>query len=159
MPDLRRLAIIFNPENQASALGFHFVETMAPTLDIEVIPAPMATSEQLRTALTTLASERAQVLIVHGAQPISHHYAPIAEFAISHGIVTMGSNRFAVRDGILLFYGPDYVQSFRRTAYYVDRILRGATPSDLPVELTTHRLVINLATARALRVLAEEVIE
>ena len=80
--------------------------------------------------------------------------------------MTVGSNRVPGSDGFLLFYGPNYVDSLRRTARYVDRILRGAAPSDLPVELTTYQLTINLAAARALGitvpatilVLADEVI-
>jgi putative ABC transport system substrate-binding protein len=150
VPGLRRLAIVFNPENQLSARSFHIVEALAPSLGIEVIPAPVATPEQLGTTLAALANERAQVLSAHGAQPIGQHSARIAEFAIRHGIVTVGASRSAVLDGFLLFYGPDFVASYRRTAYYVDRILRGSAPSDLPVELATYQLIVNRATARAL---------
>ena len=151
VPGLRRLAIIFNPENQASARSFHIAEALAPSLGIEVIPAPVTTTEQLGTTLAALASERAQVLLVHAAQPVAQLSAPIAEFAIRHGIVTLGASRSAVLDGFLLHYGPDSVALFRRTAYYVDRILRGAAPSDLPVEqLTKYQLVINMKTAKAL---------
>ena len=95
------------------------------------------------------------------------HSSRIADFAIKHGIVTLGPYRGSVRDGHLLHYGPDFEEMEGRTAYYVDRILRGAAPSDLPVELATFRLTINLETARALGVTvpafmlvrADEVIE
>jgi len=151
VPGLRRLAIVFNPENQASARSFHIAETLAPSLGIEVVPAPVATNEQLGTTLAALASERVHVLIAHGAQPVGQLSAPIAEFAIRHRIVTLGASRSAVLDGMLLHYGPDTVAPFRRTAYFVDRILRGASPSDLPVEqLTKFQLVVNMKTAKAL---------
>jgi putative ABC transport system substrate-binding protein len=93
----------------------------------------------------------ASVLVVHSASPIDQHAARIAEFAIGHGIVTLGFEDFQVRVGCLLAYSPDNMEKFRRLAYFVDRILRGAAPSDLPVELATYRLIINRATARALR--------
>jgi putative ABC transport system substrate-binding protein len=151
-PGLRRLAVIFNPENQASARGFHRIETVASTFGIEVIPTPVTTSEQLEPALTALARERPQILILFPTPPGGLQTARIAEFAIRHGIVPLGNYTNQVREGCLLAYGPDIAESFRRLAYYVDRILRGAAPRDLPVELTKTRLTINLTTARALGV-------
>lgn len=167
VPGFRRLAVMFNPENQGSARGFHLFETLAPTVGIELIPAPVATSEQLEPALAALARERPQVLLVHPVQPVSLHSARIVEFAIRHGIAAMGNAGNQVREGCLLSYGPDWEEMVGRTAYYVDRILRGAAPSDLPIELAPFRLTINLATARALGVTvpgsmlvrADEVIE
>jgi putative tryptophan/tyrosine transport system substrate-binding protein len=152
VPGLRRLAVMFNPENQASARGFHRIETPASTFGVEVVPTPVASLEQLEPALAALARERPQVLIVHPALPFSLHTARIAEFAIRHGIAPLGNTTNQVRDGCLLSYGHDPAELFRRVAYYVDRILRGAAPRDLPVELTKVRLTINLATARALGV-------
>ena len=167
VPGLRRAAIMFNPDNQASVRGFQRFEASAATVGIEVIPTPVATSEQLEPALAALVRERPQVLSVHPAQPIVLHSARIAEFAIRHGIVTLGPTNGSVRDGHLLHYGPNLQEVNRRAAYFVDRILRGAAPSDLPVELTTFRLTINLKTARALGITfpplilarADEVIE
>jgi putative tryptophan/tyrosine transport system substrate-binding protein len=150
VPGLRRFAVMFNPENQGSARGFHAWETLVPTVGIELIPAPVATSEQLEPALAALARERPQAMDVHPAAPIPMHSSRIADFAIKHGIVTLGPFGGSVRDGHLLHYGPDYDEMAGRTAYYVDRILRGAAPSDLPVELAAFRLTINLKTARAL---------
>ncbi|MCW5746937.1 MAG: ABC transporter substrate-binding protein [Alphaproteobacteria bacterium] len=153
VPDLRRLAVMFNPENQGSASGLHRMKTLAPTFGIEVVPTPVATLEQLEPALAALARERPQVVVVHPAQPISLHTARIAEFAIRHGIAPIGNVSNQVLEGGCLFaYGADPAESFRRVAYYVDRILRGTAPRDLPVELTKLRLTINLATARALNV-------
>jgi putative ABC transport system substrate-binding protein len=167
VPSLRRFAVMFNPENQGSVGGVQRYEELLPTIGIELISVPVATSAQLEPALAALARERPQAMHVHLAQPIPQHYARIADFAIKHGIVTLGSSRTPVSEGCLLGYGSDAAESFRRGAYYVDRILRGAAPSDLPVELSTFRLTINLATARALGVTvpasmlagADEVIE
>ena len=148
-------------------MAFKGTRNWLPTIGIELISVPVATSAQLEPALAALARERPQAMHVHLAQPIPQHYARIADFAIKHGIVTLGSSRAPVSEGCLLGYGSDSAETFRRGAYYVDRILRGAAPSDLPVELTTFRLTINLATARALGVTvpasmlagADEVIE
>jgi putative tryptophan/tyrosine transport system substrate-binding protein len=150
VPGLRRFAVMFNPDNQGSARGFHVWETLARTVGIELIPAPVANSEQLEPALAALARERPQAMDVHPAAPMPIHSSRIADFAIKHGIATLGPFRGSVRDGHLLHYGPDYDEMAGRTAYYVDRILRGAVPSDLPVELATFHLTINLRTARAL---------
>ena len=100
--------------------------------------------------MAALARERPQILLVHPASTIGPHSARIAEFAIRHGIAPLGQASYQAREGCLLSYGPDYAESFRRVAYYVDRILRGAAPRDLPVELTKVGLTINLKTARAL---------
>jgi putative ABC transport system substrate-binding protein len=167
VPGVRRVAVMFNPDNHGSARGYQVFERMAPTFDIELIPAPVAASEKLEPALAALARERPQVLMVHPAPPINLHSARIAKFAIEHGIAALANNDHQVRAGCLLSYGPDYAEMDGRTAYYVDRILRGTAPSDLPVELATFRLIINLETARALGltisasmlVRADEVIE
>ncbi len=150
VPGLRRFAVMFNPELPLSVRGFQRFSTVAQTVGVEVIPAPVATSEQLEPALAALARERPQAMDVHPAQPMPLHSARIAEFAMTHGIATMGPTGRSVRDGHLMNYGPDQQEALRRTAYFVDRILRGAAPSDLPVELITFRLTINLKTARAL---------
>ena len=167
VPGLRRLAIMFNPENQGSARGYQMSERLLPAFGIELVPTPVATAEQLETALAVLARERPQILMVHPAQPILLHSARIAEFAIRHGIPALGNTESQVQEGCLLSYGPNTGEMADRTVYYVDRILRGAAPSDLPVESLTFRLTINLATARALGVTipasilgrADEVIE
>ena len=167
VPGLRRYAVMFNPENQGSVRGLRIYETLAPAVGIDLIPAPVATSEQLEPALAILAREQPQVMDVHPAPPILLHSARIAEFASKHGIVTLAPFGSLVRDGHLLHYGPDYEKMSGRTAYYVDRILRGAAPSDLPVELATFVLTVNLKTARmlgitippAILIRADEVIE
>jgi len=152
VPGLRRVAVVFNPENQASARGYHMFEPLAAAFGFELIPAPVATSEQLEPALAVLARERPQVLMVQPAVPIMLHTARIAEFAIRLGIPALAHAESQVREGCLLSYGPDWEGMAGRTAYYVDRILRGAAPGDLPIELAPFRFTINLATARALGV-------
>jgi putative ABC transport system substrate-binding protein len=150
VPGLRRVAVMFNPENQASARGYHLFEPLAQAFGFELIPAPVVTSEQLEPALAVLARERPQVLMVQPAAPIYLHTARIAEFAIRLGIPALANADRQAREGCILSYGPDWEGMSRRTAYYVDRILRGAAPHDLPIELAPFRLTINLATARAL---------
>ena len=82
---------------------------------------------------------------------MSRRVTCIADFAIKHGIVTLGTSRTPVSEGCLLGYGSDPAESFRRGAYYVDRILAGATPAELPVARPTiYKLSINRKTAAAL---------
>ena len=150
VPDVRRVAVLWNPENQMSTSGFRRFETSAATAGLEAISAPVATAEQLEAALAALSREPPQALILHLPSPISLHYARIADFAIKYRIMAVGFSNHSVREGCLLAYGPDRADSYRRTAYYVNRILRGAKPADLPVEQATFRLTINLKTAKAL---------
>lgn len=150
VPGLRRKGVLFNPENQGSARGYRMLKTLETKYGVELIPASVASPEQLDSALATLARESVQVINVHPAPPLNSHTVQIAEFAVRHRIPTLAYVADQVREGCLLSYGQDNDDVLRRTAYYVDRILRGAAPSDLPAELAKIRFTINLATVRAL---------
>ncbi len=105
----------------------------------------------LDSALSAIAKAPPGALIVPASALFGFHRKRIADFALPRGIPTVGHDRSLVVDGILMSYGPSIMESYRRGAVYVDRILRGAKPADLPVEQPTKfELVVNLRTARAL---------
>jgi len=151
VPKLSRLAVLWSPSNQASALSLKNVRALAAKEGISVVPAPAPGQNpgELDRTLSALASERLDVLYVHG--PYSGQVAAIGQFAVRHRLPTISAFTSMTRDGLLISYAPDLANLFRRGAYYVDRILKGAKPADLPVEQPTKfDLVINLKTAKAL---------
>jgi putative ABC transport system substrate-binding protein len=105
----------------------------------------------LDSALSMMAKAPPGALIVPASPLFGVHRKRIADFALPRGIPTIGHDRSLVADGILVSYGPSITDSYYRGAVYVDKILKGAKPADLPIEQPTKfELVINLRTARAL---------
>jgi putative ABC transport system substrate-binding protein len=135
---------------------------------MEVISIPIRTSDELRTALTIPVSRDTDALLVLRSGIIALGYHQIAEFAAQHRIPSMSNDPLYVAQGGLIGYGPDYKGHARRAAVYVDKIIKGANPAELPVEQPTmFRLVVNMKTAKTLGltiptsilVRADEVIE
>ena len=108
-------------------------------------------ADDLGEAFTGIRSARADAVIVSGGPVVLEHRAKIAELALRNRLPTIGANPQHARSGFLMSYGPSTTEQWRRAAGYVDRILKGAKPGDLPVEQPiTFELVINLKTAKAL---------
>jgi putative ABC transport system substrate-binding protein len=143
-------------------------ETAARSLKVEPIIAPVHGDVEIETAITALGREQGGGLVVIPDVFMTAHRASIILAAARNNVPAVyGLSEFA-RDGGLLSYGADLVDNWRRAASYVDRILRGAKPGDLPVQLPTKfEMVLNLKTARALgltvpltlQAIADEVIE
>jgi len=152
VPKLSRLAVLWYPSNQASALSLKNVQALAAAKEgITVVPASAQAENpgELERTISALARERLDVLYVHG--PYLTQAAAIGQFAVRHRVPTISAFTSMTRDGLLISYAPDSANLFRRGAYYVDRILKGAKPADLPVEQPTKfELVINVKTAKAL---------
>jgi putative tryptophan/tyrosine transport system substrate-binding protein len=151
-PGIKRVGVIHDPSEVSSAglIGLEQGE-VAPRLGLTAVPIPISTAADVKTAFAVIAGERLDALQVHSVPIVQAHRAEIAAFAIQHRLPTMIGLRVLVPDGFLMCYAHDPVQSFRRAAWYVDRILRGAKPADLPVEQSSRfELVINLRTARAI---------
>src|SRR5215470_15918044 len=150
VPKLSRVAVLWSPSNQASALSLKNGQALAAKEGISVVPASASGDPgELEHTLSALARERLDVLYVHGTYV--GQAAAISQFAIRHRLPTISGFTSMTRDGLLISYAADSVNLFRRGAYYVDRILKGAKPGDLPVEQPTKfDLVINLKTAKAL---------
>ena len=166
-PDIRRIGVVWSPDNFGSALGFEGAQAVARSLEISVLSLPASRPSDLEHLLPTALREGVQGLIVHPTPAIVPTWRMIQAWAIDHKVVTLGQAQW-VRGGFLMSYWARTSDLYRMAATFVDRILRGATPADLPVEQPTRfELVINLKTAKALglsipqalRLRADEVIE
>jgi len=149
-PDLRRLAIMGNVDYAATVLEMHEFQEAARTLRLEVIPLEIRRTEDIAPALESLKG-RAHALYVVGDPLANLNRVRVNTFALVARLPTMSALREYVEAGGLMSYGPNVPNMFRRAADYVDKILHGAKPADLPVEQPTKfELVINLPIARAL---------
>jgi putative ABC transport system substrate-binding protein len=167
-PGLKRVGIMFNPDTPPVSSYLPSLETAARSLKVVPIIAPVHSDAEIETAIIALGREPGGGLVViPDAFSVTHRVPIISAAARNNVPAVYGIFEFA-RDGGLLSYGADRVDNFRRAATYVDRILRGAKPGDLPVQFPTKfEMVVNLKTARALgleispsiRLRADEVIE
>ena len=168
-PTIDRVGVLYTPSNIGSSLVLKQTSEIIPVrLGIKVVPIPIDNVADITTAFTIIDQEKLVALHVHPTSIINTNKSRIAALAIERGILTATGFSTLVRDGILMSYGPDQVDSWRGAASFVDRILRGAKPAEMPVERPTKFLfVINLKTAKALGVVfpsqlvfrADEVIE
>ncbi len=167
VPRLRRLAVMAHAGFPDAALEIGHVEAAAHAQGIEVAPLQIRRAQDIATAFESLNPQADALYVVQDAVIVANRTAIVA-FALTRRLPTIFSARDFVQAGGLLSYGPNYPGVFRRAADYVDKIMRGAKPSDLPIEQPTKfDLVINLTIARALGVtipekllaLADEVIE
>jgi putative tryptophan/tyrosine transport system substrate-binding protein len=167
VPGLRRLAIMANVGNPASLLDMSEAEGMARALGLEVAKSEIRRAEDISPAFDALKGH-ADALYVCVDPLVNTHRIRINTLALAARLPTMHGLRDFVEVGGLMSYAPSFAELWRRAAEYVDRILRGAKPGDIPVEQPTKfDLVINLTTAKALGLeippkllaLADEVIE
>lgn len=150
IPQLHRLAIMFNVGNAQPVLEMGETQAAARMLGLEVAPLVIQRAEDIAPAFQGLKT-RAEALYVAVDQLIVANRTSILTSALGARVPTIFSTRDFVEAGALMSYGPSYTERFRRAADYVDKILRGAKPGDLPVEQPTKfELVINLTTAKAL---------
>jgi putative ABC transport system substrate-binding protein len=166
-PGLRRLAIMVNVDNVAAASEMREVQAAASTLGIAATPLEILQAEDITPHFRML-RERTDALYVVVDSLVTIHAVQINSLALGARLPTMHGTRELVVAGGLISYGANYPNLYRRGAEYIDKILRGAKPGDIPVEQPTKfELVINLTTARvlgievppALLVSASEIIE
>jgi putative ABC transport system substrate-binding protein len=150
-PGLKRAAIMFNPDSGPYSISMPAFETAARSLKVAPITAPVHSDAEIETAIIALGHEPGGgVLVLGGAFTVAHRASIISAAARSNVPAVYNVSELA-RDGGLLSYGPDRVDIWRRAATYVDRILRGEKPGDLPVQFPTKfEMVLNLKTAKAL---------
>ena len=157
-PGLKRAAIMFNPDFPAASVFMPSFETAARSLNVEPITAPVHGDAEIETAINALGREPGGGLVapggfgdvVPGGFTLTHRALIISAAARNKVPAVYSLSAFA-RDGGLLSYGPDPVDIYRRAASYVDRILRGEKPGDLPVQLPVkYEMAVNLKTAKAL---------
>jgi putative ABC transport system substrate-binding protein len=149
-PGLKRAAIMFNPDSGQQYLIASF-ETAAGSLKVTPIIASVRSDAEIEAAIKDLGREPGSGFVVVGDAFTNVHRGPIISAAARNNVPAVYTLSYFVRDGGLLSYGPDPVDTFRRAASYVDRILRGEKPGDLPVQLPTKfEMVVNRKTATAL---------
>jgi putative ABC transport system substrate-binding protein len=150
-PGLKRVAIMFNPDINPFLPYVTSFETAARSLKVEPIIAHVHNDGEIETAIIALRREPGDGLVVIGDIFTVEHRAPIILAAARNNVPAVYGASTFVRDGGLLSYGFNGPDIFRRAATYVDRILRGAKPGDLPVQFPTkYEMVVNLKTAKAL---------
>jgi putative ABC transport system substrate-binding protein len=150
-PGLKRAAIMFNPDMPNGSTYMPLFETAARSLKVEPITAPVHSDVEIETAISALGREPGGGLVVLADPFIEAHLAPIISAAARNNVPAVYTMSEYVRIGGLFSYGIDVVDTFRRAATYVDRILRGEKPSDLPVQFPTKfEMVVNRKTAKAL---------
>jgi putative ABC transport system substrate-binding protein len=150
IPSLRRLAIMANVDNSAVVLEMRQVQAVARTLGLEVTTLEIRGAEDISPALEALKS-RADALYICPDPLTNTHRVRINTLTLSTRLPTISGVREQVEAGGLMSYGPNFPDLFRRAADFVDKILRGTKPGDIPVEQPTNfDLLINLTTAKAL---------
>jgi putative ABC transport system substrate-binding protein len=150
VPDLRRLAILHNAGNPVTASEIGQVQDAARTLGLEVVNSEIRRSEDITPAVEGL-KDRADAIYIQTDPLMNTNRVRISTLALGARLPTLGGIREYVDAGVLMSYGPSFPDMFRRAADYVDKILRGAKPADLPVEQPTKfDLIFNLTTAKVL---------
>jgi putative tryptophan/tyrosine transport system substrate-binding protein len=153
VPALARVAVLSDPNIPATGLVLHELQGAAPALGVQLQSLSVRHVGELEGAFAAMRREHAEALVVIPSSIAQMHSARITELAARSHLPTMWEWRDAAVDGSLLAYGPDNASLWRRAATYVDKILKGAKPGDLPVERPMkYELVINLKTAKALGV-------
>jgi putative ABC transport system substrate-binding protein len=150
-PGLKRAAIMFNPDTAPVSAFMPSLETAARSIKVVPIIAPVHSDGEIETAIIALGREPGGGLVVLPDTFLGSHRAPIILAAARNNVPAVYSLSYYARDGGLLSYATDPDDLYRRAATYVDRILRGAKPGDLPVQFPTKfEMVVNLKTAKAL---------
>jgi putative ABC transport system substrate-binding protein len=151
VPKLRRVAILWNPRNASAAAEMRATETAARSLGLTVYSAAVDSASRLDAAFAGMARARPDGVLVMLDALTSWHRREIAAAALTARLASIFPSWTYVESGGLVGYGPDYRAIAGRAASYVDKILKGARPGDLPIEQPTKfELVINLKTAKAL---------
>ena len=150
VPKLARVAVLYDPANPGSVLEVKEVLPVAArALGLTIQPWEVRDADDFEKVFAALNKQRPDGLYVTGGPLMSANQKRIAGFALKSRLPSVYSNREAVDAGGLMYYGADLADSYRRVAYYVDKILKGAKPADLPVEQPTKfEFVINLKTAK-----------
>jgi putative ABC transport system substrate-binding protein len=150
-PELKRVAVLRHSANPAGIAQFGAIQAVAASLGVAVSPIDVQDASEIERAVAAFVRSANGGMIVTGSAIATIHRELIIALAARYKLPAVYTDRFAVASGGLIGYGPSFVDQFRRAASYVDRILKGEKPADLPVQAPTkYELVINLKTATAL---------
>jgi putative ABC transport system substrate-binding protein len=151
LPTATRIGLIFYPDNPAVVGSLAQAEEVASRLGLVIHPFPVRRGDELEAAITSVAREGVDGVDIEPIQPFTSYPRETGEPLLKYRIPAVSELRRIAESGGLLSYGPNLFDATRRQAYFVDRILKGAKPADLPVEQATRlELVVNIKTARAL---------
>ena len=151
IPQASRVAVLWNPSNPAGKDYVEQTKGAARALGVELAAVEVRGAGDLDAALEAVATARASALIALADATLWNHRRRVVDFALRKRLPAMFPEREFADDGGLMAYGPNVPANFRRAAVYVDKILKGARPADLPIEHpTTFELAINIKTAKAL---------
>ena len=153
-PGVKRVAVIRDPAVPAGSGGFAAIQAVAPSFAVELTPIGVRSADEIERGITTFArSANGGLIMVGPPSSVQRHRDLIVTLAARHRLPAVYASRLFTTDGGLVSYGVDPLDQYRRAAGYVDRILKGEKPADLPVQAPTkYELVINLKTARTLAV-------
>ena len=150
-PNMRRAAVLFGSDTAVNLAFLKAAEAVAPSLDVRVTPVDISGGVEIERAISAFASEPGGGLIVMPHIYNAANRASVILLAARHRLPAVYPFRFFAAEGGPMSYGPDQVEQWRGVATYVDRILRGEKPADLPVQAPTrYELVINLKTAKVI---------
>jgi putative tryptophan/tyrosine transport system substrate-binding protein len=151
IPNLSRVAVLWNPDNPANPINVRQIQTEAKSLGLSVVPIEANTPERIKSGFAEIKRAEASAVIVLADGFFAQQRRQIAELGLAQRVATMYSNRELPDAGGLMSYGQNMADIYRRSASYIDRIMKGAKPGELPVEQPTKlELVVNLKTARAM---------
>jgi putative ABC transport system substrate-binding protein len=151
IPELRRVAIVANPQHPGEQLERDYSERAGRQLGLTIEYVPTRTHDELTTAIAAMTAHPPQAISLFADGFAIQNRQRIIDFAMKHRVPVISGWPVFAQSGALCTYGPRLTESYKRLAYYVDRILKGAKPADLPIEQPTKfELVINLKTAKAL---------
>ena len=157
LPALTRVGYLFNPDQQQSVRNVEQGERAAKTLGLVVRPFSVRRAEELESVIATMSREGVEALVVDPVSPAIAYQAQVAEQALKHRLPAISEQRAFVEGGELMAFGASIFDVTRRLADYMDRILKGATPADLPIEQPTNfELIINMKTAQELGIAIPE---
>jgi putative ABC transport system substrate-binding protein len=159
MPSASRVALLWNPDNMSSAMNLNYLRASAPEHGLAFTAVEARTAGDLEGAMTTLARERTNVVLVTNDPLHQSNIQKIISLLFQHGLPGMFQNRESVAAGGLMSYGPSLPALFRQGAFFVHKILQGTRPADLPVQTPQQlELTINLKAAKALGVTISEAV-
>jgi putative ABC transport system substrate-binding protein len=151
-PQLTQVGVVFNPET-APYIGLYLrsLETAASAFSVQITATPVRTVAEIESAIASVGGEPGRGLVVPPDTFTTNHRKLINDLAARHRLPTVYSYPYQAMDGGLMSYGPNVLVLFRQTMSYVDRILKGEKPGDLPIQQPTKfDLVLNLKTAKVL---------
>ena len=151
VPKLARVAVMFDPATPSHGPGLKAVQAAGPKLGLRIQPVPVRGATEYESAFAAMVQERADGVLVLSTPLFIAGAKPLADLALKHKLPSLYGPSHHVKAGGLMSYSPDRADLWRRAAIYVDKILKGAKPAELPVQQPTKfELVVNLKTAKAL---------